>query len=298
MIALRQLMHDYGLAEVNLAYFGLAVPEVYDINYKPLPGYWRLGGGAEVSAFNPYTPAPGWYAISATSLRLGLLSPETVDYYAAFRDMEPVSRAGYSIYLYYIPEETYEGVNRVVVTGKPVGQHSANELGITPPEQTIAKWTGSLDTVIYPQGEGFAADYMPVEASFGDVMLLLGYELGEQTEAFLPVTLYWQVGEQPMAAPAPAAGSPLSAFVHLTGEEVWQVAAQYDGWDTAMRGLEPGDVIAQQIRLPLGGVDVGEYTLLTGLYSPQTGERLVPEISSGTAVSDENFIRLERIIIK
>ena len=233
LIALRQLMHDYGLAEVNLAYFGLAVPEVYDINYKPLPGYWRLGGGAEVSAFNPYTPAPGWYAISATSLRLGLLSPETVDYYAAFRDMEPVSRAGYSIYLYYIPEETYEGVNRVVVTGKPVGQHSANELGITPPEQTIAKWTGSLDTVIYPQGEGFAADYVPVEANFGDVMLLLGYELGEQTEAFLPVTLYWQVGEQPMAAPAPAAGSPLSAFVHLTGEEVWQVVAQYDGWDTA-----------------------------------------------------------------
>jgi hypothetical protein len=279
---------------VNLAYFGMAYPEQYDIHYKPLPGYLKFVGGQEAAAFNPYTPAPGWYAISATSLRLGLLSPETVDYYAAFRDKEPMGRAGYSIYLYHIPEETYAGINRVVVTGKPVGQHSAEELGITPPQRTIAKWSGSPDTTIYPQGDGFTADYVPVEANFGDVMLLLGYELGETSEDALPITLYWQVGEQPMAAPAPAVGSPLSAFVHLTGEEVWQVVAQYDGWDAALRGLEPGDVIAQQIRLPLGHVAAGEYTLLTGLYSPQTGERLVPQ----TAVTDENFIRLERVFIQ
>ena len=322
LLALRQLMHDYGLAEVNLAYFGLAVPEYYDINYKPLPGYWRLGGGAEVAAFNPYTPAPGWYAISATSLRLGLLSPETADYYAMFREMEPVSRAGYSIYLYHIPEEMYAGENRVVVAGepigKPVGQHSAVELGIQPPQRTIAKWTSSPDTTIYPLSEGFTADYVSVEANFEDVMMLLGYELGDTStgsvvvspQGSLPITLYWQVGEQPMAAPAPTAGPPLSAFVHLTGDEVWQVVAQVDGWGTALRGLEPGDVIAQRVYLPIGDVPTGEYTLLTGLYSPQTGERLMlktavstlrprsVEPSSGQAVDGKNFVRLETVSVE
>ena len=75
LIALRQLMHDYGLSELNLAYFGMAHPEAYDINYKPLPGYLQFVAGNEVSAYNPYTPQPGWYAISATSLRLGDIKP-------------------------------------------------------------------------------------------------------------------------------------------------------------------------------------------------------------------------------
>jgi 4-amino-4-deoxy-L-arabinose transferase-like glycosyltransferase len=294
LIALRQLMHDYGLSEVNLAYFGMAYPEHYGIHYKPLPGYLKFAGITEGSAYNPYTPAPGWYAISATSLRLGTLSPETADYYAFFREMTPVNHAGYSIYLYHIPEEMYEDVNRTVATGKPVALYSPEELGIQPSQRTIAKWTGSSDTVIYPLGDGFDADYISVEANFEDVMSLLGYELGETTQDSLSLTLYWKVGEQTMAAPAPALGSPLSAFVHLTGEEVWQVVTQFDGWDTTLRGLEPGDVIAQHVSLPLSDVSSGKYTLLTGLYSPQTGERLAPK----TAVSGEDYMRLQEVVIE
>ncbi len=70
--ALKQLLDDRGLDQVYLSYFGTAPPEQYGINYRPLPSFPRFVKGSEVKAFNPYTPPPGWYAISATSLRLGL----------------------------------------------------------------------------------------------------------------------------------------------------------------------------------------------------------------------------------
>ena len=130
--ALRQVMDERGIDSVNLAYFGKAVPEVYGVRYRPLPGYLRFMQGREVAAYNPYTPPPGWYAISATSLRLGTLQPDTTDLYAVFRGMQPVDRAGYSIYLYKVEENAGEEVVRPVVVDTPVYQVAAEDLGIVP----------------------------------------------------------------------------------------------------------------------------------------------------------------------
>ena len=63
--ALRDKMDELGIATVNLAYFGKAVPEVYGVRYQPLYSYLRFVDGIELAAYNPYTPEPGWYAISA-----------------------------------------------------------------------------------------------------------------------------------------------------------------------------------------------------------------------------------------
>ena len=98
--SLRDKMAEMGIDRVDLAYFGKSVPEKYGVGYHPLPSYLRFVEGYELNAYNPYTPEPGWYAISATSLRLGMMQPETVNLYAYFRDLTPASRAGYSIYLY------------------------------------------------------------------------------------------------------------------------------------------------------------------------------------------------------
>ena len=84
--ALREVMDEQGIERVNLAYFGKAVPEHYGVSYSPLPSYLRFVEGIELSAYNPHSPEPGWYAISATSLRLGLMQPESVDLYTFFRD--------------------------------------------------------------------------------------------------------------------------------------------------------------------------------------------------------------------
>jgi hypothetical protein len=295
LILLRHLMHDFGLAEVNLAYFGMAYPEQYGIKYRPLPGYLKFVTGPEIAAFNSFTPAPGWYAISATSLRLGALTPETAATYTIFQEMEPVGRAGYSIYLYYIAEDVYAEVNRIVVNSTPAVQLSAMDLGIQPGQRTVVKWAKSAGTTIYPLGEGFAEEYTPVGANFADVMTLLGVKL-ERTAVSsaqpLNLILYWQVGHQTMPAPSPAVGPPLSAFVHLTGEEKWQIVAQHDGWETALRGLEASDIIAQPVTLLIpADIVPGNYSLLVGLYSPQTMMRLQP-------APYRDYVQLEEITVE
>ena len=291
--ALKQVMDARGIDSVNLAYFGKAVPEVYGVHYRPLPGYLRLMQGREVSAYNPYTPPPGWYAISATALRLGTLQPDTTDLYAPFRSMQPVDRAGYSIYLYHVEDNGGEQVVRPIVVDRPVYRVAPAELGIAPGVRAAVKWLQNGRSTIYPQGQGFAIPtgptYHPVGADLGGVFTLLGYELDRDRVApgeAATITLYWQVGEEPMPQPAPTRGEPISAFVHVVDGDPAKQVAQADGWDAALTGLEPGDIMAQQFTLNFGGdVAPKEYQLLTGLYSPQDGSRL-PVTEPGAEPSD------------
>ena len=78
-----------------------------------------------------------------------------------------------------------------------------------------------------------------------------------------------------MAAPRPSQAAPLAAFVHLSGADPAQIAAQFDGWPTALTGLEPGDIIVQPVTLSVQETAVpGDYAVRVGLYSPQSGQRL------------------------
>ena len=143
--ALRTTMDELGIDRVNLGYFGKAAPEKYGVRYSPLPGYLRFMVGRETDAYNPYTPPPGWYAISATSLRLGTLQPETVDMYAFFRPLTPDARAGYSIYLYHVEPDADEVVIRPVLIGQPVWQIPPDQLGVEPGTRVQSKWTQITD---------------------------------------------------------------------------------------------------------------------------------------------------------
>ena len=51
-------------------------------------------------------------------MRLGLLQPESVDLYAAFRDRTPDARAGYSIYLYNLTYPPEMAVSRSQIVGQ------------------------------------------------------------------------------------------------------------------------------------------------------------------------------------
>ena len=279
--ALKQVMDERGIDVVNLAYFGKAVPEAYGVRYRPLPSYLRFMQGRELDAYNSYTPEPGWYAISATALRTGTMTPETADLYAFFRDREPAARAGYSIYLYEVAYPPETPVVRPVVVGEPLYRLSPEALGLEAGGRVQAKWTQSAASSIYPLGEGFVppadGSYHAVDADFGGVFTLLGYALAEEArpDQELPVTLYWRVGSQAMPQPAPTRGAPLSAFVQVVDGDPANTVAQADGWDVALRGLEAGDIIEQHLGLPVGAeVTPGEYTLLAGLYSQQDWARL------------------------
>jgi 4-amino-4-deoxy-L-arabinose transferase-like glycosyltransferase len=281
--ALRQRMDELGIDEVNLAYFGKALPERYGVRYRPLYSYLRFVDGVELNAYNPYTPEPGWYAISATSLRLGLHQTETLDLYVYFRDRRPNARAGYSIYLYHLVDPPNLPVDRRVVVGEPVYRLAPSTLDIQKGHRIQVTWVQTPETIIYPLGAGFTpptAGYQVVEANFQDVLTLLGYTPAmAQVQPGQPLllTFYWQVGPKRMETPAPTQGASLSAFVHVTVPgNPGQKVAQFDGWPTALRGLEPGDVIGQVVQLDFGGgTALGFYELLVGLYSPQSFARLL-----------------------
>ncbi|MEW5957435.1 MAG: glycosyltransferase family 39 protein, partial [Chloroflexota bacterium] len=113
---------------------------------------------------------------------------------------------------------------------------------------------------------------IPVEANFGGLIRLIGYDL-DPHRAYaggrLPVTLYWQA----------LAGLPASyqVFTHLESEA--GPVAQADGvpvcWTYPTDRWRPGQIIADQhaIAIPLDAPP-GRYPLTVGLYLPGTFERL------------------------
>ena len=296
LIELRQVMDANGIESVNLAYFGKAAPEAYGVRYQPLPSYLRFMEGREIYAYNPYTPMPGWYAISATALRTGTMTPETVDLYKVFRDLAPEARAGFSIYLYHLAYPPTTTVARPIVTGAPLWTLPPATLDIAPGRRAAVKWLETPTSTVYPQGVGFTAgrdeNFQPVGANFADVLTLLGYT--KNTESIKPgetlaLTLYWQVGEEPMPQPAPTRGAPLSVFVHAVDGDPARKVAEFDSWDAALRGLEPGDVIVQHVEMDIAeGAAPKSYDLLVGVYSPQDWQRLVT--AQGDATRDYAII--------
>jgi 4-amino-4-deoxy-L-arabinose transferase-like glycosyltransferase len=290
LIALREVMAEQGIDSVNLAYFGKAAPEQYGVRYRPLPSYLRFMEGREIAAYNPYTPAPGWYAISATALRTGTMTPETADLYANFRERMPDARAGYSIYLYDLTYPPDVAVARPLVLNQPLWTLTPAALGIDATTRAMAKWLETPESTVLPQGEGMVAADDPafhaVNANFADVFTLLGYTKNSETVrpgAVLELTLFWEVGPTPMPQPAPTSGAPVSAFVHIVDGDPANKVAEFDSWHVALRGLEPGDVIAQRVYLGFADeVAPQSYDLLVGLYSPQDGQRLTT-LHSGAA---------------
>ena len=279
LLFLNNLLTERDIDDVYLSYFGTALPEAYGIQYRPLPGFMRFTAGAEINAYNPYTPPPGWYAISETSKQLGLML-QNVDMYAYFQDKEPVACAGYSICLYEVTYPTETMVDRVVVNGRSVSDISPDKLGITNGRRVITKWIDSADVQLYPLGDGFVppTDFRAMNADFDGAFTLIGVS-GMETAVLpntpLPYTLYWQVGTNAVDTPSPSQAAPLAAFVHLSGEDASQIIAQYDGWPTALAGLEAGDIIAQPITLFVpADAPPADYFVRVGLYSPQSGQRL------------------------
>ena len=182
-------------------------------------------------------------------------------------------------------------VDRVVLTGRSVSDVPSDELGVENGRFLITKWTENEATQITPFTEPFAypEDFQPQTANFGDVLTLQGYTVtNPQRKAGEPIelTLFWQRGTAEVPQPAPTKGGPLALFVHLSGEDPAQIVAQYDGWGTAVSGLEPGDIITQNITLsPPADTPAGDYFLRVGLYSPQTGQRFPLADGSGDFIT-------------
>lgn len=89
-----------------LSWFGSTYPHLYglDLEYRLLPSHFSYPypNDAAHSAFNPLHPAPGLYVIGATNLQgVGLAAG---DVFAQFREQEPVTRLGHSVFVYEVQE--------------------------------------------------------------------------------------------------------------------------------------------------------------------------------------------------
>ena len=94
---LEMWLDERDIQRVFVSQFSPSRPEVYGLQATMLPPSPRA------APFARFDPAPGWYAIGATTLQ-GVYTPD-VDTFAYFREMTPTARIGHALFVYHVPEQ-------------------------------------------------------------------------------------------------------------------------------------------------------------------------------------------------
>lgn len=211
---LRRYVEARGLTQVYLSWFGSARPEHYGIPYRPLPGYPLYQGDAETFAFNPYHPAPGTYAISATNLQGVALRDH--DTFLWFRQRRPVARIGYSIFVYEVPPEKNPGA--VCLGGVHLRDLGPDTVDALLRQNVRIKAFDPSTSLVWP-GEGpawlIAPDLAPFDPELEGVLVREGQAIEERADyrvIYLPDTTALEEWSDEMQAHSRAWWSPATAF--------------------------------------------------------------------------------------
>jgi hypothetical protein len=130
-----------------------------------------------------------------------------------------------------------------------------------------------------------------VNALFGDLLRLSEYTTSQKDE-WLNLTLYWHQ-ERRME-------TDYKVFVHIADPATGIPVAQNDAmprhgaYPTTF--WWPGEVVRDNIAIPLHGVPAGRYDIAIGLYEPMTGERLPLRDSQGRLIEDGRLILSEKVV--
>lgn len=137
----------------------------------------------------------------------------------------------------------------------------------TPAGDTFTFWLGSQEQLPLDEMQRIAESMAPAQSgpanylniNFGDDITLLGFELtGEELK------LFWQANA--------AVQTELMAFVHWR-DAAGMVAAQVDR-PYSIHRWPPGQPIIETYQLRQPNLPDGSYSLVVGLYRPDTGQRL------------------------
>jgi hypothetical protein len=131
-----------------------------------------------------------------------------------------------------------------------------------------------------------------VGATFGDDLRLLGYDLEIEADA-LRIMLHWQALRRMDAS--------YTMFVHLfdpaTGEIVGQADVMPYGFTYPTAWWEAGEVVSDEVVVPLAGVSGGTYSLAVGVYNADTGERLkIAGQPAGLVVEEDRLILPDEVV--
>jgi hypothetical protein len=124
---------------LHLAFFGSAYPDRYGVNAIGIPGYPNSAFDREADAFTSYSLEPGQYALSATSLRIGLVS-RLFNAYQAFQGMTPIAQPAPSILIYDVQYPESAAVDRAVIVGPLATDVSPDDLGYRADHPLRAKY--------------------------------------------------------------------------------------------------------------------------------------------------------------
>jgi hypothetical protein len=319
-IALQNWRQAHPADRLSVAYYGSARPQAYGLDAQLLPSFSLNDYGPEIDGFTAYALPPGTYAISASTLQLGLLYSH-LNLYAPFRTREPIERVGRSFLLYDVAYPD-SGIDRAVVLGPQASDLTTSTLGLNPDRQLIVKWAGQDALVLYMQG---AARYIarggePIAGFAPDIreaLLTQGTKLGTDASGDLRL---WQIDARSalsetlrrprgLAQPIGFEGGLTLIGYDLRAEPdrpidlvtYWRVdqtptqplsifahvvdaagnlVAQRDGLNVRLSSLEPGDVVLQHFVID-HPADAVELRL--GLYNPRTEQRL-PTTEAADAV--------------
>jgi hypothetical protein len=166
---------------------------------------------------------------------------------------------------------THEVVLSLLQDGRPMGQGvEIGEVEIQLPERSFVVPAMSQE----------------VGATFGQDLRLLGYDLRTEVDA-IHITLHWQALRR--------MDTNYTMFVHVLDDASGEIVSQVDvmpyGFTYFTAWWQEGEVVSDQIVVPLEGVPSGRYSLAVGVYDADTGERLsIPGQPSDLILADDRLI--------
>jgi hypothetical protein len=317
---LRDWMRSEGVDRVYYSHFSPARPEVYGVAADWLPPDPRAVPLA------PFDPAPGVYAIGATTLQ-GVYTPD-VNTLAWFRAHEPIARLGHALFIYEVPPREIPVWVTVCANPAPVlspeavranfgrpdmrvilidceqswvypAANDKSAAYIWPPdaeppldaslEMTARHSDGKAPYTVY-RVQGMEPPPRPAFAMIEGPLTYTGYQLNARTvhtgETVELLWTWWQVKESP--------GRPLSLMAHVIGPDGTPIAVA-DGLGMPIEQWQPGDIFVQRHRFAIPvGTPPGEYQLQIGVYWLDTLERWPVHLKDG---STSDRLLLDKITI-
>ncbi len=283
--------------------------------------------------FSPWDPAPGAYAIGASTLQ-GVYTPD-VNTFAWFRNREPVARLGQALFLYTVSAREPLTWAAVCTQPAPVLSAEAVRAGLGRPDLRVIP-VDCAQSWIYPAvGTGPAAyiwlpDATPppytsleVAARQSNGEPLYSVYRGQIDDSFFSTA--WTTEErvvEEIEGPLALLGArvqathmhpsetvellwtvwqvqertdrPLSLMAHMVGPDGAPVAVA-DGLGVPVQVWQPGDIIVQRHRFTVpADVPSGEYALQIGAYWLDTMERWTIRLEDGHT---HDTWRLDKVII-
>jgi hypothetical protein len=282
-------------------------------------GAWWL------KTYYPPDPPPGKYAISAANLMGGIWIDQAA--YTFFRDRQPDTTIGNSIYLYTIKPRG--AAANLSLAGLQIDQIDPETYRLFDTNDVRPRWFDATSSLIAAPGETWiaAADDHPIapewkqlfngvepikrvtltdeDRSYALYHFDLAQRLSDAVQQATPLSAKFgetaellgfdlkQMDQNLTLITYWRAGDqimmPLQMFVHVLGPN-GSIVAQQDRLDVPAFGWHSGDVIAQvhHLELPPGFT---HGSIVMGLYNPDTGTRL--PVESGGQTTDR--LRLTQI---